>query len=247
MTIGEAVRKNAICTYLALARHAPGSNIVRTPAYTLVSSLFDHPIAHFAADLDLDDASLEELVAIARKSGSFRIHVFPEDKPPDLSARLAQSGLSEIYSLVALEHRTRLDGRPTEAKKADRQQLEDVVRFVISSFFWTSSVSTREALSEIMLAATEDWGEHYFVRMEGEIAAAATLIVTDNIAGIYNVCVKPDFRERGLGSMLISDLVAVSRSRGLQPTLQSDLELVSWYERLGFVPVSRINVFGSRV
>ena len=76
--------------------------------------------------------------------------------------------------------------------------------------------------------------------VDGEIASTATLVVSDDVAGIYNVATPPAFRRRGLGEAVTAAAVAEGGRRGCRiATLQASAMGLPIYERMGFRTVAR--------
>jgi ribosomal protein S18 acetylase RimI-like enzyme len=73
------------------------------------------------------------------------------------------------------------------------------------------------------------------VYVDGEIAATAAVIVTDKVAGVYNVATPERFRRRGLGEAATRAVIADGVRRGCtSTTLQASEMGYPIYERMGF-------------
>ena len=73
---------------------------------------------------------------------------------------------------------------------------------------------------------------------DGEGASTATLIVSDDVAGIYNVATPEGFRRQGFGDAATRAAVNEGRARGCTiATLQSSAMGFGVYERMGFSTV----------
>lgn len=76
--------------------------------------------------------------------------------------------------------------------------------------------------------------------VEGEPASTAALIVTDDIAGVYNVATPQPFRQRGLGEAVTRAAVVEGARRGCTlTTLQASEMGYPIYERMGYRTVAR--------
>ncbi len=245
MNITSQIQHNSISAYLALAKHAPGFRILETGAYTMVTSEFQHPIGNFVVSLNLDDSAIIELAAIAKRNAPLRIHQFPDDKPLDLSYRLADRGIVEHYSLLMMvqPHPWVSDG--PELHRATREQTSMVMQFVFENFFWMTPPAMRSTLRFVLESMAKTEGEHYFIQQDDEIVAAASLLETGSIGGIYNVCVHQRHRGRGIGRGLVSSIADIASLKRLKPALQAEPGLEGFYSALGFDTVGRIRVFGA--
>ncbi len=86
---------------------------------------------------------------------------------------------------------------------------------------------------------------------DGAIAAHAVLYVdrVDHIAQFENLVTHPEFQRRGYGTALVRDAISRGRDAGAEVSfLTADLDdwPREWYERLGYVEVSRTHHFTRR-
>jgi GNAT superfamily N-acetyltransferase len=95
------------------------------------------------------------------------------------------------------------------------------------------------------LRATKEGGVDFFLgRLDGRPAATATLIRTDDVAGIYAVATVDDARRRGLGSAVTWAAVDRAREWGSAAVvLQSSPMALHIYEQIGFQTVVEYAVF----
>ncbi len=76
---------------------------------------------------------------------------------------------------------------------------------------------------------------HYVGYLDGEPVTSSTLLLTDNMAGIYDVSTAPAFRGRGLGTAITLAPFLEARARGYRyACLQSSTKGYNVYRRLGF-------------
>lgn len=95
------------------------------------------------------------------------------------------------------------------------------------------------------LRATEEGGVDFFVgRLDGRPVATATLVQTDDVAGIYAVSTVEDARRRGLGAAVTWAAVERAREVGSRAVvLQSSAMAQRIYEEIGFRTVVEYAVF----
>ena len=80
----------------------------------------------------------------------------------------------------------------------------------------------------------------FLAYVDDEAASTAALIVTDDIAGVYNVATPVDFRRRGLGEAATRAAVSEGARRGCTvTTLQASDMGYPIYERMGYRTVAR--------
>ncbi|HST16018.1 MAG TPA: GNAT family N-acetyltransferase [Gaiellaceae bacterium] len=75
----------------------------------------------------------------------------------------------------------------------------------------------------------------FLASVDGVPAAASALVVSDEVAGIYNVGTLPEFRRRGLGALVSIAALAAGRARGCTiGALQASQQAESVYRAIGF-------------
>lgn len=243
MTGAEAVRFNAAKTFVDLARGAPNVNIVESDAYCIVTSSFDHPIANFAVRLDLAETDFRTIADIASQRRSFRVHHMTGDSPPDVLKRFEALGLYAPIWMAGMQLvKTPTEKHPLFGSPVPKQRLNAVIAFIIENFFWSSPPETRMKLISIAEAAAHTNQEFFAEFDEQGPIAAATLVATGPVAGIYNICVRQTHRGRGLGSALVRRVAVEAARRGQVVVLQAEPDLVPWYANLGFQRVGDIVV-----
>ena len=104
------------------------------------------------------------------------------------------------------------------------------------SFFGNRSAQFRQTVADCVVHAE---GAELYEVGTGEIRAAAMLVRTGSMVGVYNLCVSPPLRGRGLGARF---LAAVTASCELA-TLQCEKSLETWYARQGWRRIGNIRIF----
>ena len=85
---------------------------------------------------------------------------------------------------------------------------------------------------------------HYVGYLDGEPVTSSTLLLAENIAGIYDVSTAPTVRGRGLGTAITLAALLEARSRGYRYCcLQSSTKGYNMYRRLGFVTQYNEKIF----
>jgi N-acetylglutamate synthase-like GNAT family acetyltransferase len=239
----EALRQNVSETFIALALAVENTEVSRTPHYWLCRNSLHHPLANFAIHLDVTEESLGTLLQYARSYPHFRIYVLPGDSPGDLAARLVQRGLSMVSLLIGMHLNAPPVNPPPVARLARPDELPEVSEFIVQNFFWNSPEPFRYAIREALTKAQAVPHHFYVSTVEDQIVAAGTLTYTDGVAGLYNVCVHPRHRNRGLGSALVRQLSALATQEHRPLVLLCEPELRIWYQSLGFEEIGESRAF----
>lgn len=234
MTDAELARDNIAEAFLTFASAAPKARIARSEHYWQSTSSFKHPLANFAIRLNLQDHHIDDLVEKARAHSFFRVHVITGDSPPTLLGLFESKGLTEASHMKLMISRAAglADPRVQELPPQDARQ---VAEFTVEQFFWTAQAQIRQRVTELAYAMARDPRQTtYAIYGESGIQAAASVFYTDAVAGLYNVCVHPSSRGRGLGSAIVQHACHQAAFRREKIVLQCGESLVGWYQVLGF-------------
>jgi predicted N-acetyltransferase YhbS len=73
--------------------------------------------------------------------------------------------------------------------------------------------------------------------------AAVMLVEQPEAVGLFNLCVAPESRGKGLGADLVRAVQSAASRTGRTVVLQCDDELAGWYSNLDFERVGSIGAF----
>ncbi|WP_125777754.1 GNAT family N-acetyltransferase [Antribacter gilvus] len=115
-----------------------------------------------------------------------------------------------------------------------RVDAERVHELLVEHSYWARD-RTRE-VTDAAIAGSRPFG--VYVRETGEQAAFAR-VITDGatFAWLSDVIVDPAHRGRGLGKLLVGEVLAVLEPLGLRRTVLTTADADGLYERFGFRPV----------
>lgn len=240
----SAIRENLAETYVALAMATPGAIVSRTEERWMVLSSLPHPVSNFAARFDLSEQGLRELCAIGRRSEHFRVYVCDGDQPETLHDDLLAQGARVLYTLTTLAS----DGegasdagplRPVEG----HEELDVACDMVVRTFFRRSEPWLRRHMKRALAESAHQGHEFWAAWDKKGVVAVVTLVSAGGLLGLYNLCVRDDQRNKGVGMRSVRQVLAEAVRRGMGVTLQCEPELAAWYRRLGFEVVGRTTAF----
>jgi GNAT superfamily N-acetyltransferase len=85
----------------------------------------------------------------------------------------------------------------------------------------------------------EAFSLHYIGYLDDQPVTAATLLLVDGIAGLFDISTPPDFRRQGFGSAISWRLLQEAQTHGYQQAYVWSSQLGRGvYQRVGFVPVA---------
>lgn len=166
----------------------------------------------------------------------------PSSQPDELAAMLVQHGFTFIEEEPQLFYDlTQTSSLPSpradfEIQPVRTQAALDLYANILSHGFedsvWVGEVFQRLGLSE------QAPFQHYVGYFAGEPIATASLLNCGDTAGVYFVCVHPNYRRRGFGSAILMDVLQKAQYQGYKHmTLGATREGYDLYLRLGFQKV----------
>lgn len=119
-----------------------------------------------------------------------------------------------------------------DIRRVTAQTWDDHVSTIAAAFGMPLELLT--GLIGPSLVDTDDYAG-FNAYIDGEVASTAALIVSEDVAGVYNVATPEAFRRRGLGEATTRAAVAEGARRGCAlTTLQASEMGYPVYERMGY-------------
>ena len=239
------VRENALATYLGLVAPVRGSVVTRPGGYVLVRGPGPFSFCNFAAGFELGEGDLNQtvdnLVRQAEECPGFYVFVITGDSPQSFPAALGAAGFEKRQSLVSLFAKG-VEG-PTDAGArgvTDPDERRSIAAFMSKQFFWSMPSEAREGIAAATAASPHTiWAVGPAERPEG----AVMLVETPGAVGLFNLCVRPELRGKGLGTSLVRAVQTAATASGRPVVLQCAQDLVAWYTRLGFERVGKVDAY----
>ena len=166
---------------------------------------------------------------------------------PHAQGLFARFGYSAYDSMPAMW----LDGAPLDDPPASPDLAISRItmpgplsafRSILSEVFRLSPSEVSLVLSERALSVLH--ARHYLGTMHGAAAATATLVLSEGVAGVWNVGTMPAYRHRGVAAAMMRHILAEARGVGYASSmlLASD-EGVPLYRRLGYRALGMVQVY----
>lgn len=121
-------------------------------------------------------------------------------------------------------------------KKMDIQDLEEIKDVLLYDFddFWSYEVLREELLSDSSL--------YIVAKKQNEIIGFAGIKIIIDEADIMNIVVKKSYRNNGIGSLLLENLILISNKKNLNfINLEVDCKntiAINLYKKFGFEEIS---------
>ncbi len=231
-------------TYVEIGSKAAGAKVQCRPNYWLCRSRVDHPIGNFAIRFEGNTLPLKPIEE-ALRTQAFRLYTLTGDTPPDLGDRLRSVGLKRRYELVGMTlDRADIAAESELTMASTPSDALEVARFIAATFFWRSTRTARDELAATM-AASHPNHQFFSLRDQFGIMAAGTLTLDVEVIGLYNLCVRPDVRSRGVGTSVFTELGQLAASRANHVVLMCDPGLVPWYSQRGCTVAGKLQAFSA--
>lgn len=230
----DAAEQNYFTAWRLLAGRAAGCLVEETD--NVVFTFVPVPVAYFnsafvkpPADAVSCIETVREFFAARETPFTLRFRDSPESDAACRSAGFTPAGLSPLMNAAVDDI---APPSTIDVRRVDAQTWDDHVRAIAVGFGMPVELASR--LFGPSLAESEEYAA-FNAYIDGEVASTAALIVSDSVAGVYNVATPEAFRRRGLGEATTRAAVAEGARRGcVMSTLQASDMGYPIYERMGF-------------
>ncbi len=240
--IQAGASENLRKTYFSLGLAIPNTIFVEKEGFQACLGEFEHPICNFAAGLNLDPWSSKQLVSLAQTKSSFNVYALPGDSPEHLGELLYRSSFRVSYRLAQMVAEPHFCDNPREIRKAtDPDTRFQIAKFMTEQFFPRQTEGFRIRVAQ----ATSDAVDlDIYELVEGKQRVAAAMLCESNqVIGLYNLCVDVPKRGFGLGKAVTQWAIHQAHLAGKLVTLQCDSRIQGWYEEQAFCKTGTVDVF----
>jgi hypothetical protein len=244
VAVQPLARENIIQTYLVLAAKVPG---VRQEAGR------DRALSHGPAAVSftsfagrLNWANTAEAERGLRELGSLNpspsLFVVEGDSPCLTEKFLFDHGWMIKYELCQMAWMGKAcECEVTLSEAILPRERAEAATFMTDQFFMHGVQELRQAI----ISATALAPVHLFTYAPArEIEGAVMLSLSDGCMGLYNLCVDPTKRSRGIGRGIVRWVQLQAMARGLVLVLQCSQDLVRFYTECGFSVSGRMECWG---
>jgi Acetyltransferase (GNAT) family. len=237
--------ENLILTYRELAGAVAGAIVETRDGALLCQAPIDLAFCNFAilpgdASSAPVPALVEEIARRAEARKVTRVFVVGEDAAGYGASLAARGFRSQQRMAMMIASRPTLGAHRLARPVVSRDERREVARFMIEQFFHRQSSGPRDVIVEATVASPHDL---YRVGDNESILAAAMISRSASAWGLYNLCVAPSGRRRGVGAEIVRHLQNLAFLAKMPLTLQCEASLRPWYERLAFEEVGRIEAY----
>lgn len=231
--------RNIERTYLAIGSCTPGAQTVCGAGWVCCLSELDHPICNFGilrSEPEFDANQLRHLIADKR---AFNLYSFRTLPAADLD-QIKEMGFAPAYRLLQMFRIGPLEGQAADLSRAEGQERLRVADFMVRQFFFRQSKAVRQNISQ---ATAQCELPLFWSGFQGQTVGAVMLCPEADVLGLYNLCIDPDMRSKGLGSATVRAILSYASQHNWPVVLQCDAVLESWYGGLGFSKLGTVEVF----
>ena len=231
-----ALRANTLATYLGLVEPVSGTVVTRLMGFTLVRGPGPFSFCNFAAGFDVEEADCDAVLDLLAHNCSdcpgLHVFVMSGDRPPDLQARLEAAGFELRQRLVSMAWFPQEAAEDAAlAEVVEPEERRHVAEFMASQFFWRLPDEARAAIAAATAASRCSLQS---IGPAEDPVATVMLVQQPATLGLYNLCVKPDLRGKGVGRSVVRSIQHGASLSGRTVVLQCDRLLAPWYAQLEF-------------
>jgi hypothetical protein len=238
----EASQRDLLETYKRIGVANPGTEVWETDLFVACRSAEKHPVSNFAVSLSLQGPTVEQLLSWGSGRANYLIYGFSSAEEPVKEGWGRSYGLrhTNLLAMLAWQGESAEPALDIRLEEERSRRLE-VTRFMATQFFPLQTVATQEVIA----LATEGSGiDLVSAWWKGEWVGAAMLSRTDELFGIYNLCIAEGRRETGLGRALVRTLQALAVREKRWLSLQCEPRLTAWYESMDFHLIAKVDIWG---
>lgn len=229
-------------TYFHLGLAIPNTTLVKEQGFQACLGEFEHPICNFAAGLNLDPWSTKQLVSLAMSRRAFNVYALPGDEPEHVGELLHRSDFRVSYRLAQLVVEPRPGGGGFNMSQANGKDARfEVAKFMTEQFFPRQTEGFRRRVAQA--TADADGLDLYEFGTTKQRFGAVMLCQSENVVGLYNLCVAGPKRGFGLGKSITKWALSLAEERNKLVTLQCDARIQGWYEEQGFCRTGTVDVY----
>lgn len=121
------------------------------------------------------------------------------------------------------------------SRVTDADELDDFVGVFAEAFDLPQDLARQVTPSSLL---ADDTIHPFICRVDGQAVACGQLVQTDDVAGVYAIGVREEFRRQGIGEAMTWEVLRAGREAGCNVgVLQSTEMAYSLYEQMGFQTV----------
>jgi GNAT superfamily N-acetyltransferase len=241
-----AAERSFMDAWRLMAAHAPGGAI--DDADDLLFTALPIPMSFFNSAFvkpptDARTCIDRAIAFFGERALPFSLRCREDDRASDVASACKAAGLdaggsSPLMVAAISDVETRVEG---DIRAVDASTWDAHVETIATGFGMATDV-VRTLLSPTLLDSGLYTG--FIAYADGQPASTSALIVSDEIAGVYNVATPEPFRGRGLGAATTRAAIAEGERRGcVLTTLQASDMGYPIYERMGYRTVTRWSTY----
>lgn len=240
LPLQELISKNILTTYLRVGLSVAGAQELESKCCRICLGPIDHPVCNFGIGLSGGTGPLEDLLGVATMRPHFNVYLLPNEEGAELYQLLRSLGFRGFQQLVCLTGSSiQGEGAPM-AEQLQETGRRETSRFMVSQFMARAPLKHRNCVIDAISSAKD---LHLYRLASGRRTVGAVMVSeTEQAIGLYNLCVAPSARGKGVGTSILKWASGYARSLGKHLTLQCEPPLQPWYEELGFQPIGNLRV-----
>ncbi len=237
--------ENVVETYSGLAASVVGVREAQLDGCRLFAHKTPLSLCNFAIDFRTTSEELgelaDQLAQLNRERPHMRIFVVDGDQPAGIGRALTDCGLTKLGVLTQMVYSEQAGPSIELVLSSNEEERTRLAKFMVANFFWRREMVLRTTIVEATVSSPH---QLYGAWIGQELVGAVMLSETARSMGLYNLCVEPRRRKRGVGTRIVQACAQIADTRSKALVLQTEARLVPWYENNGFRSFGFVETYG---
>lgn len=244
LQIITSLQKNLIAHMLFFPEHMRSCSVVKAQELIIINAHIPDTMCNTVINAQLQEEHAHAVIKsasayFARESMPFSWWVGPEDTPQNLPHLLQTTGMPQtainLGMHLPIEHYSFTQTILRVERVLESKQIEDYINIICDAHENNAHIQKWYNQLHKIPFALHDYEQLYVGYLDDAPVTCGTLTLHSDIAGIYNLTTKKEYRRQGLGTSMIQELITRSQEAGFTHVgLISQRGTVNLYEKLGF-------------
>lgn len=239
LQIITSLQKNLVAHMLFFPERMRSCTVVRAKELIIINAHIPDSMCNIVINAQLHEEHAQSVIRtavsyFARENMPFAWWVGPEDAPQNLPHLLQTAGLPQtevnLGMHLPVEHYSFTQTTLRVERVLEHKHIVDYIAIILNAHIqkWYNQ------LRKIPFTL-HDYEQLYVGYLDDIPVTCGSLTLHSDIAGVYNLVTKKEYRRQGLGTAMMQELITRSQEAGfIHVGLIAQKGAVSMYEKLGF-------------
>ncbi len=239
-----SLQKNLIAHMLFFPERMRSCSVVKAKELIVINAHVPDSMCNMVINAQLHEENALDVIKtaiayFARESMPFAWWVGPEDTPQDMPRLLQTAGMPQtkihLGMHLPVEHYSFTQTTLRVERVLESRQIEDYIAIIHDAHEDNKTIQKWYHQLRKLPFELHDYEQLYVGYLDDIPVACGLLTLHNDIAGLYNLVTKKEYRRQGLGTAMLQELITRSQEAGFTHVgLIAQKGAVSLYEKLGF-------------